>query len=464
MTITFMSIALLVGQGSAPKPEAFVKFERARSQLRTARIACTVTGGLRLVGMPVRCLRLEMAKNGDVLWAYDGDLEGVLARDEFGYPVDVGSRQTLVQDGTAYRKDSLDFGGSLAPPGTWDRRGNMPDCDMSVDLRTIGMAGSWDSLEGQEIDTVLAQATKDCAEFSVAREGSIHCVTAHWPNGREVTYEIDESKGWNASRIRGTGTGGTWECVIQLEQFGKTWFPRMVTLSRNGEMQTEWLVTRASFNAPDDPEGFTLDELGFEVGMQVGVRGRPPGPEALFWDGEKPVPDSEIRRRLDSGELQPGPTLKRMWEAIDHQREYRSAGADLLDRLRTSPRVLESFISRWEYYVAMFCQKYQLEEEQRSKAYRALRRAQEGANQYLSKSREKIELLLKKRDAGEVSAEQANNEFTKLRAPVDDIFEKQLKPGLAELPTHKQREAAEERDKQNPSRATHEPQNRPPKP
>jgi len=435
-------VAVVLQSASQRVPQALLRFEQAHSQLRTGRVSCVVTGGPAIVAMPTTRYRMELAKNGDVLWAYDADPEGVFSRDEFGNPQQLGGAQTLVKSGVAYHKAAFEFHGTIAEPGTFDRKSAPFFWGMRVDPRTIGMAPKWDDLVGQEPNTVLSNVTKGSSGFLESREGTVHRVTIQWPDGAEMVYEIDESKGWNATRISGSSRGGPWECVIDLAEHDGIWFPRRATLYRNGEMRTDLEVVEASFNTKDAPAGWTPADIGFEVGMGVEVKssaGRSQAKEA--WDGEKPVSHDEMFRRLNSGELQPGPTLKRLRKGRPSPDEER------LERLRSSTRVVEAFISDWERHVAVFCHHYRLDQDQIEKAWRCLRHAQELANRYLDRSRDKFAALERRRDSREVSNEAVREEFAKLRKPIDDLFANELKPCLEKIPTRQQREAVERREK-----------------
>lgn len=320
-------------QGGAARPQALVNFERARSQLCTGRSMCVVTGGPRVAGMPAQQFGMQMGEDGDLLYTYYGDLEGVFARDEYGYPFAAGGAATLVQHDLIWYKATHAFSGTIVPRSVYRWQMTASCWGTRVDLRTIGMAPTWDSLEGQDVASVLSNATRGCTGYSTEREGSVHRVTVNYPDNRTMVYEIDEAKGWKATRITGTNTRSAWECVIQLRENRGTWFPEMVTLCQNGEIRTEWIVTDASFNSPDDPQGWGPGDIGFEVGMLVGIRGEDhrltasPDGKGSYWDGQKPAPCDEVFSRINSGELEPGPTLKRM-RAL--KGDYRPPGTELL--------------------------------------------------------------------------------------------------------------------------------------
>ncbi|MFH1747023.1 MAG: hypothetical protein ABIG44_08255, partial [Planctomycetota bacterium] len=250
--ILSLVLALLVAQEAALRPpEALRNFAHARQELRTGRISCTVTNGPRIVGMPVLRYSMEMARNGDRLHSYHGDPEGISGRDISGRPMLAGQELLLVQPDRAWAKSTWDFSGTIIPKPKLDSRRAIFTGGV-VDLRLLGMAPDWDRLVDQSVDTVLAQATKECVGYSVEREGSLHHVIVHYADDRTLEYEIDAAKGWNATRISGSGPGNEWENIIELRETGGTWFPETTTLYVNGVARTECVVSEVAFNSPGD--------------------------------------------------------------------------------------------------------------------------------------------------------------------------------------------------------------------
>jgi hypothetical protein len=121
----------------------------------------------------------------------------------------------------------------------------------------------------------------------------------------------------------------------------------------------------------------------------------------------------------------------------------------------SSPRGGTDFESQWEAYVREFIQKYQLDDGQTERALSYLKDAQEAGRRVIERTKAEIEQLDKKALAmGDSKAPDKLKELnelsarrTKLLEPINEIFEKQLKPRLEKLPTAKQRQAAEEAGK-----------------
>jgi hypothetical protein len=114
--------------------------------------------------------------------------------------------------------------------------------------------------------------------------------------------------------------------------------------------------------------------------------------------------------------------------------------------------------SKWEAYVRQFIERYKLNPEQRDTANKILRSCQEQAGRYMRARQPEIDRLdrrlselrgTKDSQSSEKAKELADlsNTRSKMLAPLDDIFEKSLKPRLEKLPTRAQREAADKRQK-----------------
>ena len=117
----------------------------------------------------------------------------------------------------------------------------------------------------------------------------------------------------------------------------------------------------------------------------------------------------------------------------------------------------------WEKYVREFIAKYQLNDEQSQKANAVLQDCEDQAKRITIGNQDKIEKIdqqlaevKKSKDKKKSKTITALNEQRKkLTAPVDQIFEQQLKPRLERLPTRAQRRAAEaaSKKKSSPSKA-----------
>ncbi len=111
----------------------------------------------------------------------------------------------------------------------------------------------------------------------------------------------------------------------------------------------------------------------------------------------------------------------------------------------------DSYESDWDKYVAVFIERYELNEGQAQKAHTILKSCKEQAAQVMRRNRGKIEQYDKQIDDLKKSADKNDKQKLaklteqrdKLLQPLNQIFDKRLKPHLEKLPTRAQREAAE---------------------
>ena len=117
------------------------------------------------------------------------------------------------------------------------------------------------------------------------------------------------------------------------------------------------------------------------------------------------------------------------------------------------------FESQWEAYVRDFIQRYQLDDGQTQRAQGILKDCQEIANRLIQKRKPELERLDRQlQELGQSSdpdklkqLSELNQKRNKLFEPVNEIFEKQLKPRLERLPTRAQRQAAEQGQRGTPA-------------
>ena len=99
----------------------------------------------------------------------------------------------------------------------------------------------------------------------------------------------------------------------------------------------------------------------------------------------------------------------------------------------------------WTIYTERFIERYQLNEEQKQKAFTILRHQQEARDRYLHRKADEMAHVTKLLTEAETEEQRAASleAYQRLNAPVDRIFE-QLKERLDTLPTRAQRKAAVE--------------------
>lgn len=120
---------------------------------------------------------------------------------------------------------------------------------------------------------------------------------------------------------------------------------------------------------------------------------------------------------------------------------------------------LDTFESQWDAYVRDFVARFQLDEAQIQRAQAILDDCKTQAAQYTSRREAEIRRLDDRLVALNQSTDanrgreiaRVNEQKTRLLKPIDDIFERSLKPRLERLPTRQQREAAEKSAQRPPT-------------
>lgn len=113
---------------------------------------------------------------------------------------------------------------------------------------------------------------------------------------------------------------------------------------------------------------------------------------------------------------------------------------------RGEKAVGENFASEWERYVNEFITRYKLDDAQKQAAQKILKDVQEQAHRFVSGKRSQLEMLDKQLASAAktpAAAQKVQAEKQEVLAPIQRMFEKQLKPRLERIPTRAQRQAAE---------------------
>ena len=388
------------------------------------------------------CFATSRFANNDRIWINRGDEEGVLSRDSGGKPVPAGTpwsnpMHTLSRDGELWRSEENTGSGSRFQDG----RPN----NLVVDPRTFGLRAAM-------THATLAEALKPNPgapkrwRYSESTEGDIHVVTGECEDGRVTQWWIDSQRGWNPIRVRTQKGDRWWESRTTLRQFDGVWFPETVEYRdsrwKDGA-NPQWTIRvyDAEFNKPEHPDHFTPQDIGIESGMGLALLDTNFQPrEWGFFDGKQfvPVTDYYEKRVADARAASETPP------PMD------------LEQVRTRVEAVRRYESVWEAYTREFIEKYALGEDQTQKAWQILRDCQDNAKNYLTKRLSYIQKLerelagLKDLDEKERAPRAAAlaDVLDKLCKPIDTIFERQLKPRLAKLPTRKQRAAVEKAEGQ----------------
>ncbi len=146
-------------------------------------------------------------------------------------------------------------------------------------------------------------------------------------------------------------------------------------------------------------------------------------------------------------------------QRAQRDQEQQGAAGNAPDRSREPRRISRggrtsgsNFETEWEQYTRNFIQKYQLNEGQEQRALAILKDCTAQAVRHTESTKAQVETIqgeiakLTASDNKKAAAEKLtkwNDKLKDVREPINQIFEKQLKPRLDKLPTRAQRAAAD---------------------
>jgi hypothetical protein len=279
----------------------------------------------------------------------------------------------------------------------------------------------------------MAAAAGLKVEFEVDRDGDAILVRAKTDREGDRMWWIDEHRDWNVTRTRIVSHDGQIqaETEFDLKLWDGRWFPSEMRQYRgsaaDGDLYCVFRFIAAEFNRPEHPAELTPASIGFEPGMTlVFMNGDAPVPGPV-WDGERIVPMSEFVPRVRAGETSFGPTIQR--EGARAEARMARQRAEELERNSTWKHVE----SAWERYTREFIGHYRLNDEQSQHAWTLCRACQARAREYVDRRRGAFEKLEREPD---------DKQRAELLGPLDEIFEKRLRPRLEEIPNSAQRAAA----------------------
>ena len=460
----FVSLVLLLlaQQRAEQRPAALLAMEDARRAIRTAEIVWSQTDAS---GKQMRC-RGRFAHNGLTVEYLPND-QGVVSGPGRG-PVSsmTEAKHLQTSDGFFSHAEGHIYcrwfsGDDLAARRLYN--------SFLPDIRSLGMKPSFNVTH---LDDALLSYPRPGIprDYESEVQGGMVVVRAALDTGREIVWHINPQKQWNAERVEYRRDGRLIkEMVLSLRERDGIWFPQVATLRRgpSEEVVKTWAIESATFNRPDHEQALTLTHIGVEPGMAILPQGKAAeqrmaegtGLCPLVWDGAQGVPAEEFREAVRAGRAQYGPTFEHL-RAQASSAGHDGHGYPVAPAGGASILSAETLLSEWERYVRAFVAKYDLTEEQTQKALRMLKVCQDQANRYLHKHKADFEQFHDRaRKARALSGSPAareraaiDRERRGLREPVDEIFEKRLKPQLQKLPTRAQRQAAEAKVTSQPSK------------
>lgn len=423
------------------RPNALVRFYESRARLATAEIDWSRR---RYDGSPVEAAHTQYYTSRlspeERTLRSRGDEEGASGRSDAGPDTNLNFWSEFEGRNVMFQNHDRPGDTRWIPKGT---TAPVPD------LRSLGAHPQF-----LHLGDVHDAFWKDPSVNPVARvysertEGGLRVVSAETGIGT-ITWWIDPQRGWQATRVTySQGDKVVNEARVSLEKSGEYWFPKCVMyFSRayqdGAEPSDVVTVDRAVFNDSAQPRVLTPADIGIMPGAFTWLEdnsGQKAGTGK--WDGSKitevrlfPVPGAEyVALKLEKSQ---SPTTTP------------SAGPPPAASQPVPPE------SEWEAYTRRFIARYKLTVEQSQSALRVLKGCQEEAQNYLDRHKAEFERLAKEEGTLQQSGAKQTDarlasikeEREKLRGPINEVFEKQLKPRLEKLPTRAQRAAAERDDK-----------------
>ena len=455
-----ISVWLLATLLAAPslaqeRPQALQKLETYRAALQTGQIEWSDvkyrenTGLLR--GVP-HYMTTRFA-NDDLVSIDRGDKDGVTVRDETGAPGRFAGTAPLcrfqAEDGVWQRADA-----DLRPAYLFLGRTGVSD------LRSLGAASYANTTDIHEVLWRDRHPNPAAWRYEESRDGDLYVVRVQKADST-TTYWLDPQRAWSPVRVRDEyHKHGSWaESRSSLKETDGLWFPEVVEFFsskfKDGREPVQVVrVYGATFNRPEHPQRLSLADIGVDVGSYVIVHEYGEQPRTGRWDGQQVVNVNQLADQR----IEEGPIFKRQ-AARYHARYAQGDGVQTTTdpALAGDPAALRRAVaeqpnqceSLWEAYTRNFIARYDLNEDQTQKALTILHDCQERGRAYLAKQETKITELdersakLREVTGPEAEAQRAalQSDREKLVKPLDDIFEKHLKPRLDRLPTRKQRAA-----------------------
>lgn len=448
-------IVLAQVANAPPTPDVNRVPERLPAALRAAveaRLALE-TGHLRLRHTRVHADGVERLANidaqftpGETLSTNLGDDQGVVSWDTSGTPAETEARHLLYTSDHIWSK-RVDRGIAELYP----REGMV-----GVEYRGLGLFAGPAQCDLREYLWYDLFHPLKAAAFKESDAEGLHLVEAKTRDGCELRWWLDSQRGGSVVRaqyFRGGCLLG--ESHSELKLIDGVWFPSRVEYSEGdagASKRQMYTVGSAEFNKSAQPRRITPEMIGVEPGeTNIWTRDRlmQPGPHGI-WDGSAFMTNEayfalpfDERLAIRAGRREaarPMPT-KRGLAAVPSAREA----------TKIRPAIPPE--SEWEAYTRRFIADHNLDEGQTNAALAILKQCQERAGKYIQTKVDEFQQLAA--DVAEndriapVSPERDRKlarHRAELRAPIDEIFEKDLRPRLEKLLTPKQREAAKPAD------------------
>lgn len=234
-------------------------------------------------------------------------------------------------------------------------------------------------------------------------------------------------------------------CRTEYKQNNEIWFPSKSIFSTLGQDDVIVDVTSADiYNIPDSNllPTFTLSSIGVVAGMSYYDEEQQ---QILIFNGASLISKEEFDQSVKDKIIDMEPLRKAKEELVQNNkgRYPKSFYTDDNNQIMRNPDL-------WEKFVNTFIITFSLNQEQINRANKFLKLQRNIAKKYLSKHKKDIDdinnkfnIAIKEKGKSPKAIseikEQRKDEINKIYSPVDDIFNKKLKPFLFKLLTDKQK-------------------------
>lgn len=441
MLLPVLGLLLLVQpvQDDSDVPDALRRFVEARKAILRADVAWTQSqpSSRFTHGQPIQ-LRSFIA-NSEVAHFIIGTPDRASSQRDDGAPV-IGEPWAQLNEAEVSWRYKMD-----APAVQRSTRGTQ-DHPIS-DFRSVGMSPqlSLGNSPERAAEQALPRGARSIRYSDRVLTDGTHRVEASADDGAaKIVWIIDPKLDWNATRVEyWRGDAVRAQCLTEYERINGVFVPMSsLYLDHNQDIVAHIQVQSIEVNTPDLPSDLTPEFIGVEPGYAVintdagGERG------PLMYAGDGQFEKSEVvRGKIARGELRLGEHVQGLWDGAgfsqvipDPKEIRRKIDAQ---RRQAADRPLDD----WEIYTLEFSERYKLDDEQHQKAIQILRQCEARRDHYLRGVHDEMQRELDAlTGANGEEKSRHQNRVEELRAPVQKIFDQQLKPRLDKIPTRKQRD------------------------
>lgn len=431
-----------------PRPKALLALESYR-RTHMSKGKVEWSRYLRHKGKPaVRHYTCRFA--GDQHWFTNrGDDEGVVgvfAPDNS--PVKGRADILMLEDGTRWRSDGRSLMAKVYPAER-----NRTDSAIMTDIRAMDVSVQFESF--RDLHSALWRSgleKKGRIQYRESREGELHVVVASCRNADnrriEHAWWLDPRRGWCAVRSEYRVDGKVVKHTrAKRRKFGDVWLPEEIEFFWEEVADKPFQRIKVHSARFDDalPDSFAPADIGVETGTNVIVQPTSTQPaRMLSWAGEKGIDKDEFSRKLTAGELKRGPNFMRNLQKRDPRVKFE----DVIIASRkasgpapgTAAHAQQIFDDKWDRYLKDFIKTHGLSTTQTEAANSILSDCRRLAEGHFAVHKREIEAFFKRiakpkgTDPNSIQKDRA-----RLIGPIDDLFEKRLKPRLNGLLTSEQR-------------------------